>query len=136
MRALNADFGIGADALEAAVLGDTEELGLELGGHFGDFIEEDGAVVGLFEAADPLGDGAGEGALFVAEELAFEEVLGDGGAIDFDEGAGGARAPAVDDVGEDFLADAAFAGDEDAAFGGGEEGGIAEDGLHERAARR
>ena len=37
--------------LEPAFLEDAEELGLELGWNFADFVEQDGAVVGQFEAA-------------------------------------------------------------------------------------
>ena len=69
---------------------------------------------------------AGEGALFVAEQFALQQRFRDGGAIDLDERPGGARAPGVDDVGHHFLAHAAFAGDEHAAFGGGNERDIAE----------
>jgi hypothetical protein len=39
----------------------------------------------------------------------------------------------VEDIGEHFLADTAFTGDEDTGFGRCDEGGIAEHGLHERA---
>ena len=79
---VDADFGVGADALEAAILGDAQEFGLEGRGQLGDFIQENGAAVGHLEAANALGDGAGEGALFVAEEFAFQQVLGNGGAIE------------------------------------------------------
>ena len=44
------------------------------------------APVGQLEAADALRDGAGEGAFLVAEELAFEQAGGDGGAVELDEG--------------------------------------------------
>ena len=37
------------------------------------------------------GDRAGEGALFVAEQLAFEKLGGDGGAVHLDEWSGGER---------------------------------------------
>ena len=86
-------FAVGADALEAAVLRDAEELGLELRGHLGDFIEEQGAGAGFLEAADALVDRAGEGAFFVTEEFGFEEVFGEGGAVDFHQRTGGAGAP-------------------------------------------
>lgn len=78
-------------------------------------------------------DGTGEGAFFVTEEFGFEEVFGEGGAVHFHQWPGGAGAPGVDDVGEDFFADTAFAGDEDAAFRRGNERGVAEDGAHEGA---
>ena len=126
-------FAIRADALEAAVLRDAEELGLELRGHLGDLVEKEGAGAGFLEAADALVDGTGEGAFFVTEEFGFEQVFWERGAVHFHQWTGGAVAPGVDDVGEDFFADAAFAGDEDAALGGGNEGGVAEDGAHEGA---
>ena len=42
-------------------LQNVKELGLDLGRNLADLIEEDGAAVGELEAADALGDGAGEG---------------------------------------------------------------------------
>jgi hypothetical protein len=36
--------------------------------------QEHGAAVGLLEQADVVGDGPGEGALAVAEELAFQQT--------------------------------------------------------------
>ena len=69
--------GIGraaADALELALLEDAEELGLGLQGQLADLVEEEGAAVGQLEAADPPGDGAGEGALLVAEQLALDQA--------------------------------------------------------------
>ena len=40
-----------ADALEGMVLQDPEDLHLEAGAHLRDLVQEDGAAVGLFEAA-------------------------------------------------------------------------------------
>ena len=103
--------------MEAALLGHAQQLGLQAAGDMSrNFIQEDRAAVGHLEAADALRHRAGEGAFFVAEKFAFEQVLRDGGAIDLDQRARGARAPGVDDVGQHFLADAAFAGDEHAAL--------------------
>ena len=48
----------------------------------------------------------------MAEQLAFEELFGDGGAVDGYEGGFGPRAAVVDGLGHDFLAGAGFAGDE------------------------
>ena len=50
-----------------------------------DFVEEDRAAVGLHELADLVARGAGEGAGDVAEQLAFQQILGQGAAGDFDE---------------------------------------------------
>ena len=53
---VDVDFGVGADALEAAVLGHAQQFGLKLRRHLGDFIQKNRAAVGHFEAADALGD--------------------------------------------------------------------------------
>jgi len=49
------------------------------------------------------------------EELAFEQRFGNRPAVDRDEGAVAARAGRVDPAGDQFLAHAALAGDEDGA---------------------
>ncbi len=41
--------------------------------HVADFIEQERAVLGEFEAAGAAFDGTGEGAFFVAEEFTFDE---------------------------------------------------------------
>ena len=74
-----------ADALDLALLEDAEQLGLRLQGQLADLVEEERAPVGQLEAADPPGDGAGEGALLVAEQLALDEPRGEGGAVDLDQ---------------------------------------------------
>ena len=56
----------------------------------------------------------------MAEELAFEHLARHGGAVEGDEGLVGAVGVVVDRAGQDFLAGAAFAGDEDADVGRGD----------------
>ena len=111
---------VAADAGEGAVFEEAEQFGLEGAAHVADFVQEDGAAVGFFDAAEFLADGAGEGAFFVAEEFAFQEVLGDGGAIDADVIVLAAAAQAVERAGDQFLAGAAFAQDQDGGVGGGD----------------
>src|SRR5205814_9831278 len=77
-----------ADPLELALLQDAEQLDLKLGRGAVDLVEEDAAGVGRLEPAGPVVDGAGERALDVAEQLALEETLGQGTAVDPDVGAG------------------------------------------------
>ncbi len=124
-----------ADAADFAVLEGAEEFGLDGGGDVADFIEEEGAAFGFFEEAAVGADGAGEGAEAVSEEFAFEQVFGQGGAIDGEEGVMGAGRAGVDIAGDDLFAGAGFAGEEDGgieagdAVGEGEgaaEGGAAE----------
>ena len=97
---------------------DAQDFGLGPEAHVADFVEEERAAVGLLELADLALMGAGEAAFAVAEEFALDQVFGDGGAVDFDEGLGGAGAHGMDGVRDEFLAGAAFAVDEHAAVGG------------------
>ena len=92
--------------------------------HVADLIEEKRAAVALLEPADALGDGAGEGAFLMAEEFAFEELLGDGGAVDGDEILPAALAVMVDGAGDEFLAGAALAGDHHRGVADGRRGPI------------
>ena len=69
--------------------------------HLADLVEQQGAAVGRLELADAAGEGAGEGALLVAEQFRFQQVLGDRGTVQGDERArrrggsgGGCAAPA------------------------------------------
>src|SRR3546814_16150340 len=54
--------------------------------------------------ADPARGGPGERAFFMAEKFGFDEVGGDGAAIDRRKGLAGADAFVVDRAGDEFLA--------------------------------
>ena len=108
----------GADALELLLLQDAQHLDLEFRTHARDFVEEDGAAVGRLETAGLVLDGAGERPLDVAEQLAFQQALGQGAAVDADVGAVGAAAEAMDGAGDEFLAGAGLADDEHAGLSG------------------
>src|SRR5262249_9504240 len=82
--------------------------------HLGHFVEEDGALAGAANQAELIVVGAGEGAAAVSEQLAFEQVAGDCGAVERDKRALGAVGEVVDGAREDLLAGAALAGAEDA----------------------
>src|SRR5207249_65575 len=84
---------LAADALELLVLQEPEDLGLGQRRHVANLVQENRAPGTLLELADPLALGSGEGPFFVAEQLAFQESLGNGGAIDGQKGA--CRTPAV-----------------------------------------
>ena len=64
---------------------------------------------------------AGAGAVAVAEEFGLDEIFGDGGAVELDEGAVFAEGFGVHGASDEFFAGAGFAVDEDAAVGGGHE---------------
>ena len=76
-------------------------------------------MVGRLELADLLLGRAGERALLVAEQLAFQQRLGQGGAVEADERAVLARAGVVDGPGDQLLADAALAADQHRGVGAG-----------------
>ncbi len=71
-----------ADAVDLALLDRAQQLGLQPRIHLADFVEQQRAAVGLLELADAPRDGAGEGALLVAEQFGFQQVLGDRRAVD------------------------------------------------------
>ncbi len=111
--------GLGAaDALEFAFLKNAQELGLKVGRYLAHFVEEERAAVGEFEAAFTAVGGAGEGAFFMTEEFALDEVFRESGAVDFDVGLVATRGVAVELAGDHFFAGAVFASDEDGGIGG------------------
>lgn len=118
----DADVGfqglLASEALEAFFLNDAEELGLQAGIEFADLIEEQRAAAGAFEDAVAAGNGAGEGAAFVTEELAFDESGREGGAVDREERPAGAAAVDVDAAGDGLLGDSAFTKEEIVDSGG------------------
>src|SRR5258708_33650602 len=85
-----------ADAFEILILQKAQELGLQGGGQVGDLVEKHSAAVGCFEAAGLVLDRAGERAADVSEEFAFEQLLGERGAVDYYEWFIMAAAPAMD----------------------------------------
>ena len=74
-----------ADPDDDPLLERAQQLHLQRERHLADLVEEQRAAVGRLELALLVGDRAGEGALHVAEQLALEQVLGDGAAVDGDE---------------------------------------------------
>jgi hypothetical protein len=71
-----------ADRVDLALLQHPQQLDLHVQRQVADFIEEDGAAVGQLEAANPVGHGPGESPLAVTEELAFNQILGNGRTVD------------------------------------------------------
>ena len=108
---------IGSDALNLTGLEEAQQERLHPQAHLADFVHEDRAAVGAFEPAALVAIGVGEAALHVAEQLRFEERIGEAGAIDGDERGAAAVAALVNESGDDFLADAAFAGDQHLGVG-------------------
>ena len=92
----------------------------------------DARVCGL-EPSGPVVDRAGERALDVPEELAFQQAFGQGPAVDADVGARRSRAEVVDGARDQFLAGSGLAHDQDAGARRRDLSGRAEDLAHGRA---
>ena len=107
-----------ADALEAVLLEDAQDLRLRHQAHVGDLVEEDRAAVGQLELAPLLGERAGEGALLVTEELRLDQLLRQRGAVHLHERALAASALEVDLARDELLARAVLAGDQHPGVGG------------------
>src|SRR5208282_347605 len=104
------------------------------GRHVADFIEENCSFVALLEFADALQGRAGERAAFVAKEFAFKQLFGNRGAIDRKKRLLTAVAVMINRAGNQFLAGAAFAGNERGGVGHGDLADEFENLLHYAAA--
>src|SRR5882724_10119200 len=87
------------DSLDHALLQEAEQLDLKQRRHVGNLIEKDRPALGKLQLADGLLDGAGEGPLFVSEELAFQKIFRDCRTVDGDERTGPARAQVMKGLG-------------------------------------
>ena len=109
------DAHVHVDQLAAAqarilmVLQDVQELGLQVGAHFRDFVQEDRALGGQLKLPRLGTHGAGKRALLVAEQFGFEQFAGKRGAIHFDERLIAARRTHMNHARDDFLSHAALA---------------------------
>src|ERR1700756_5983304 len=84
-----------AQALEFLLLQDPQQLRLQGKGNIPYFIQEQCPSIGHFETANFQSHSSGEGALLVPEEFAFQQVKGNGGAIQLDKRACAAWADVV-----------------------------------------
>src|ERR1043165_9944784 len=108
---VGADRLVAADALECLLLEYSQHLGLSGWRHVANLIEEESAAVTLLELSDAAAVGAGEGALFVPEQLAFQQVLRDSSTIQRQEWRLGTGAMLVDCAGHQLLASATLTRD-------------------------
>src|SRR5262249_41299165 len=93
-----------AETLDRPLLERAQELRLHVERELADLIEENRPALGRLDGADTRRVRSSERALFVAEELAFDERRRDRSAIDGHEGASAAWARLVDRLGEQALA--------------------------------
>src|SRR5687767_8351508 len=119
-----------ADALELVMLQHTQQLRLEMRRELANLVEKDSAAVGDLEPALLERMRAGERAPLVAEELAFEERLGQRRAVDGDEWTARPMAVLVNGARGQFLSRTGLPADQHRAVGGGELPDAAIDGAH------
>ena len=103
----------GAHRHEGPFLQDAQELHLHGGRHVAHLVEEEGAPVRHLEEPGLVASGAGEGAFHVPEQLALQEVVVERRGVGGDERLVLARPVVVEGAGDQFLAGAVLAGDED-----------------------
>ncbi len=121
-----------ADAADLAALEEPEQLDLDALVQLADLVEEERAAVGDLEEALPVHVGAGEGPLAMSEQLALDEVLGQGPAVHRDEGTVGSAALVVQVPRDQFLAGAGLAQDHHGRVGRGDRLDQPADLLHDR----
>ena len=98
-----------AHAEERAGLQHAQQLHLAVGLHVADLVEQQRAAVRELDEAGLGVDGAGEGALLVAEQLGLQHLAGQRAAVDRHERPLGPRRALVDGAGHQLLAGAALA---------------------------
>ena len=105
-----------AEPPDFALFEHAQQLGLRADGHFADFIQQQRTPAGQFEITGAALRCARERALFVTEQLAFDQCLRQGCAIHGEKRAGAPGAQIVDGARSDFLAGAGFAADQNRRF--------------------
>ena len=103
---------VGADRHDLALLEGGQQLGLEVKRQIADLVEEQGTLIGGFEAAHAIAGSAGEGAFHMPEQLGFEQGLGGRAKVDGDHRVPASARQAVDFARDDFLAGAVLAQDQ------------------------
>jgi hypothetical protein len=117
---VDADPLVAPDPSHLRALERSKELRLEWQLEVTDLVDEERPAVGLFEDALPGRGRSGEGAFFVAEQLRLDERRRHRRAVEDDEGALDPRALLVEGLGEDLLAGAGLALDDDGNVGHGQ----------------
>src|SRR5262249_31176296 len=95
---------VSTHASELACLEDAQKLGLHVERELADLIEEHGSAVGKLEGTLSHRDGSGERTALMTKELALDERVGHGTAVDDQERLAGPLACAPKRAGEDVLA--------------------------------
>ena len=130
---IHPDLLAAADPLDDLLLQEAQHLHLERQGQLADLVEKERPAVGQFEAPLALHVGPRVGPLLVTEELALQELLRDGPAVDDDEWPLAVLALPVDRLRDKLLPGPALARDQHGDVGRGHLPHRGKDLLHLRA---
>ena len=122
-----------ADAGEFPLLKDSQQFGLSHSAEIPNFVEEQGTGVCEFKLSDPAGCCIGKGALFVPEELAFDQSFRQCGTVQRNERTIPPSAVVMESLGDQFLTGTTFSRNEDGDTAVGDLFNFAVDFLHRAA---
>src|ERR1017187_5752333 len=105
---IDGDGPRGAHLGEFSLLNQSQELHLKFKGHLPDFVEKHSPAIGDLDLSLLVGNSTCKGPFDMAEKLRFEQLPGNGSAVDRHEGTVLAGAVEVDGFGEEFLACSRF----------------------------
>ena len=103
------DLARSADPKEPAGFQNPQQPHLQVAGHLGDLVQEQGAAVGALEHSGVIAHRPGKAPSLVTEQLRFDQGRCDRAAVDGDKGSVSAGAVLVHGAGGEFLAAAALA---------------------------
>ena len=106
------------DRDEVALLDDPQQFGLYRRTDIPDLVQKERAAVGLLQQTFLVHHRAGEGTAQMPEQLAFQQGVGQGGAVQRNKRFFPAQAVAVQGAGDQFLAGARFTQDHDVGIAG------------------
>ena len=98
------DGGLTAQASELALLQHAQQFALQVHGHFADFIQKQGAALGLLEQAFLFAVGASEGPFVMTKQHVFDQVVWHGRAVECHKGATGSARSFVQHTRQHFFA--------------------------------
>jgi hypothetical protein len=101
------------DPTDLPFLQRAQQLDLQRRGHFTHLVEQQGASIGRFEQPGAVVNRAGKRTPSVTKEFAFKERVRQRATVDRDKRTVFAWGGVVNKAGQAFLADAAFAEDQD-----------------------
>src|SRR5579862_8805716 len=106
-----------SESFELALLNDPQKLGLQFQRDVADLVEQEGSIMSQLKSPGPLRQSAGESALFVSKQFAFEQTGGNCCTIHFYKFAVFSQAALVNLPGENFLARTGFSQKQDRRIG-------------------